>query len=72
MCLGLLHAQTQILGIVVMKCAPDTYLINKFHRFFLLYTTDGTNLLVIEEDTIEFVGRYKHLRSKRCRDELAG
>jgi hypothetical protein len=54
------------------KSPPETYLINKFHCFFPFYTTNGTNLLVIKEDTIEFIRGDKHLRSERCRDELAG
>jgi hypothetical protein len=56
----------------MIKSPPEAYLINKFHCFFPLYTTNGTNLLVIKEDTVEFIRGDKHLRSERCRDELAG
>ena len=56
----------------ITKSPPETYLINKFHCFFPLYTTNRTNLLIIKEDAIEFVRGDKHLRSERCRDELTG
>lgn len=50
---------------------PKTpHLIHKLHRFFPFDTPDGAHLLVVEQDTVEFVRGDQHLGSERRRDEL--
>ena len=66
LCVRVLHVRS------IDKCvAFRTYLIYKFHRFFLLDTTNRADFLVIEKDTVEFIRRYEHLWPECCRDKLA-
>ena len=49
-----------------------TNLVDELLRFLSLDGPDRTDLLVVEQDTVEFICRYKHLGPEGRRDELCG
>lgn len=47
-----------------------TYLVDELLGFFTPDRPDRAHFLVVEQDSIEFIGSHQHLWSERRRDEL--
>ena len=55
-----------------MSRSDSTHLFHELHGLFPSDGPDGADLLVVEQDTVEFICRYKHLGPEGRRDELCG